>query len=299
MTLYQLECFITLAEFLNFTKAAERLFIAQSALSQQISRLEKKIGVPLFFRDKRSVRLTPAGEIFLKEALCIVNSYNEALRKTRETASGAAGYLRIGFLSACVKSFLPGLIRNLRKEFPNIAFRLEEYSHGALTDALRYDKIDLAFTLNIDINSIPGIRQKIIYTSPLAVVLQKEHPLAKLRGVDLKMLAEEDFIIIDHQESPQIYNWIIQLCARHDFSPRIISRARFIQTVPLLVESSLGISVLPRYFARDASAELCFVKIENDEPTVEVVLAWKASNRNPLVQFFLEALKFEELPQVS
>ncbi|MGB9660770.1 MAG: LysR family transcriptional regulator [Moorellaceae bacterium] len=292
MTLHQLECFIAVAEHMSFTKAAESLLIAQSALSHQISRLEKKIGAPLFFRDRRSVRLTPAGEVFLPEAIRIVNSYQEALQKAREAASGITGNLRIGFLSACVKTFLPRLIKKARTEHPGIKIILEEYSHGALTEALRCGKIDLAFTLNLGLDTIPGAKWITIYSFPETVVLPRVHSLAGRREIDLAALAEENFVTVDYRESPHVFERIIQLCARAGFSPTIINQTRFIQSIPLLVETGVGISILPEYFNLYSSCEVAYIRIK-EKPTVDIVLAWKASNRNPVIPHFLESTRAE------
>ncbi|MGB9660756.1 MAG: LysR family transcriptional regulator [Moorellaceae bacterium] len=297
--LRQLEYFITVAQCLNFTRAAERLFMAQSALSQQISSLESRVGVPLLIRDKRSVRLTTAGEIFLQDAIDIVKRYNEALERARRAAGGLAGSMQIGFLGPSVRAFLPYLVRKFRTAYPEVALKLEEYDHGPLIEALKLGKVDLAFTLNIGLQGVPGVEWRTIYTEPDTVVLRHDHPKAKYSAIDLRLLANENFIVMDRTVSPQGFDRAIHLCTKAGFSPRIVSQTRFIQTILFLVEAGVGISILPRCFESYASSELRFISIIDEEAVHEVVVAWNTSNTNPIISRFLKTMQTEGLIELS
>src|SRR4051794_10340008 len=117
MEIRQLRYFISVAEQLNFTEAAKRLFVAQPSVSQQIASLERSMDVKLFIRDKHSVKLTPAGKVFLNDAIEIVNKSEEALKRAKKAAVGEVGQLSVGFLNAPVKNFLPDLVKEFRKKY--------------------------------------------------------------------------------------------------------------------------------------------------------------------------------------
>ena len=116
MEIRQLRYFISVAEHLNFTEAAKQLFVAQPAVSQQIKSLEKEIGIKLFVRDKHSVQLTPAGKVFLNDAIEMLNRFEDVIKKARKAEIGEVGELSIGFLNAPVKNFLPGLVKDFRRK---------------------------------------------------------------------------------------------------------------------------------------------------------------------------------------
>ena len=130
MEIRQLRYFISVAEQLNFTEAAKRLFVAQPSVSQQIASLERSMDVKLFIRDKHSVKLTPAGKVFLNDAIEIVNKSEEALKRAKKAAIGEVGQLSIGFLNAPVKNFLPDLVKEFRRKYRYIQINLNHYQTG-------------------------------------------------------------------------------------------------------------------------------------------------------------------------
>ena len=128
---------------LNFTEAAKRLFVAQPAVSQQIASLEKELGLKLFVRDKHSVKLPPAGKVFLNDAIEMLNRSEEAIKKAKKAAMGEIGQLSIGFLNAPVKNFLPGLVKNFRGIYPQIQISLNHYQTGQIVEKLRNENLIL------------------------------------------------------------------------------------------------------------------------------------------------------------
>ena len=137
MELRQLRYFIAVAEHLNFTEASKRLFVAQPAVSQQIAGLEKSLGLKLFIRDKHSVKLTPAGRVFLNDAIDLLSRSEEAEKRVKKAASGEVGQLSIGFLNAPVKKFLPHLVKEFRGDFPHIQISLNQYQTGEIVEQER------------------------------------------------------------------------------------------------------------------------------------------------------------------
>ncbi|MCL6479021.1 MAG: LysR family transcriptional regulator [Peptococcaceae bacterium] len=295
MEIRRLRYFISVAEHLNFTKAAKQLFVAQSAVSQQIADLESDLGVKLLIRNKRSVKLTSAGVVFLKEAADIINKYDMAIKKARQTNSGVIGSIKIGFLNSAVKSFLPQVVRKFRHEFPNIDLILTQLNLSEIKKALENGELDIGFTLSLGLKTIPEVLWKRIYTDYSSVVLHAEHPLAYKASIDIATLAKEPFVVISRQVSPEGFNLVLELCANSGFSPRIVSQPPLMETVLFLVEAGIGVSIVPGFARIYANSNLCFIKIEGVEANYDIVVVWKKTNTNPSIAFFLEKLREENL----
>ncbi|SET82524.1 DNA-binding transcriptional regulator, LysR family [Natronincola peptidivorans] len=290
MDIRQLRYFIAVAEHLNFTEAAKHLFVAQSAVSQQIADLEKKIGVQLFERNKRSVRLTSAGSVLLREAISIVTKSEEAIEKTRQAELGIIGSLNIGFLGYSERVFLPYLIRQFRRDYPKIDLHLNQFNHGMLIEALKTGELDIVFTLSFGLDNIGGIKKKSVFTETISVVMHCEHALASQASVQISDLSKERFITVSRQESPQGFNKTLLMCANSGFYPNIVSEPKLLHTVLLLVDAGMGIAILPKSLKLHSSSSLRFIDIEGEKVEDELMIAWKKNNLNPSIPLFLEEL---------
>ncbi|WP_462409516.1 LysR family transcriptional regulator [Neobacillus sp. Marseille-QA0830] len=293
MDIRQLRYFITVAEHLNFTKAANQLYVAQSAISHQIADLEDQLGVKLFIRNKRSVQLTPAGSVFLKEAIEIVDKTSTAVEKAKQTEAGSIGSLSIGFLTVHVKSFLPGVIKRFRELYPKVELQLNHLPSKMLKEALEQGEVDLAFTLPSGLNRIEEIEIQTVAREPYCIVMHKNHPLANHQKIKLSDLASEPFIIHNRHDSPVgSYDFIVHLCEQSGFTPRIVNQPRFVDTVPVLVEAEMGISILPKSFESISSPSLCFIEMDDVKNNdCELVLAWKKNNLNPSIRAFIHTME--------
>ncbi|WP_432664312.1 LysR family transcriptional regulator [Wukongibacter baidiensis] len=291
MDLRQLRYFIAVAEHLNFTEAAKELYIAQSAVSQQIADLEKKLGVQLFIRNKRSVQLTNAGNVLLQEAIHLISRSEEAIKKTRQAELGIIGNLSIGFLGYTEKIFLPYLIRRFRSNYPKIDLHIDQYNHGMLIEALNTGELDMVFTLGFGVDKIGGLERKSILTEKLSIVMYCDHPLADKSSIKISDLTDESFIVLNRKESPQGFNQTLLICANNGFSPNIVSEPRLLSTVLMLVDAGMGIAILPKSLQLNSSPSLRFVDIEGEKDDNELVVAWKKSNTNPSISLFLNELE--------
>ncbi|MBT2653969.1 LysR family transcriptional regulator [Bacillus sp. ISL-18] len=292
MDIRQLRYFITVAEHLNFTKAANQLYVAQSAISHQIADLEEQVGVKLFIRNKRSVQLTPAGAVFLKEAMEIVEKTSGAIEKAKQTDAGVIGNLSIGFLSVHVRSFLPGVIKRFRELYPKVELHLNHFPSKMLKEALEEGEIDIALTQPTGLHRIEEIEIRTVAKERYCIVMNENHPLASRKTIKLVDLETEPFIIHNRHDSPiGSYDFIVHLCEQNGLTPRIVSQPRFVDTVPVLVESEIGISILPKSFEAVSSPSLRFIEIDGMEGhDFELVMAWKKNNLNPSISMFLDVL---------
>lgn len=286
----QLQYFISVAEHLNFTKAAKEHFIAQTAMSQQIMTIEKQLGVKLFIRNNRSVQITPAGHIFLREAKLIVAMTEEAIRKTQYAAAGFVGSLKIGFLGSNEKRFLPEIIRKFRQNYPNISLNFIQDNTETINDYLERDLLDIAFTESYNLHKIHNFECKTLCSDPIGVVLHREHPLATETKINITALTYEPFVAIDSQEYHGAFERMMEFCiTKGGFTPKIVSQHRHPETVLLMIESGVGVTLLPSYFYNAyVNPNLKFVEIEGEGDMVHSIIAWKKECTDPSIQLFLK-----------
>ena len=193
MELRQLRYFLAVAEELHFTHAAERLHVAQPALSQQISQLEREVGVKLLERTSRSVVLTPAGEAFQKRAGIAIEQLERAATDAGTIGRGEAGMLSLGFVSAAVVSILPVVMRWFRQEVPAALIDLRELEPSDQIDAIRQRHLDMGlFHANIH---APELASMVVVREKLIVALPENHPAACKEQVELKTLANETILL--------------------------------------------------------------------------------------------------------
>lgn len=176
MNLRQLEYFIAISETMNFTKAANNLFISQTALTKQIKSLEKELDTLLFNRDSKQISLTDSGKYFLIEAKKIINQVNLSKNNFISYQQGITGNLKIGFLKNLDPNLLVKIISKLNKKYPLLTIELNSYSNHELYQQLESATIDLALTMS---NHDHRYQQILINKYPLVVLVNKKSELAK------------------------------------------------------------------------------------------------------------------------
>jgi len=293
MEMRQLLYFVTVAERLNFTEASRQMFVAQSAVSQQIADLESELKVQLFDRNKRSVKLTPAGNALLKEAIDILNRCDIAAHAAYQAGTGKTGTVNIGFLSSAVRLFLPKVIRKFRQDFPNVDLVLKQLTLNKLKSALESEEIDIGFTVCPELIKTAGIQVETLYNGHNLVLAQIDHPIASKTRVNISSLVDESFIVMSRQESLELYNLAMNLCARHGFIPRIVSYPLLMESVVFLVEAGIGISIVPSFATIYGNTNLRFIEIEGEESGYEVAAVWNKNSLNPCIDYFIETIHKE------
>lgn len=292
MTSFQIKCFLTVAEHLSFTEAANRLFVAQSSLSRNISNLEEELGLQLFIRTKKYVRLTPAGAILFSEFAKLEKQAEEAIAQARKAQANLEGLLRIGIIeNQRSEHFLPQSISSLRKNLPNLKIDLLRGNFKELRDALARNEIDIAMTVDFDIEEYTD--QNVIYQpffiSKGRCVISKYHPLADQEVIQIEDLKEEPLIAISPDISKGACQHLLELCKMHGFTPPQIHYANSIENLILMVESGLGFSVLDENSSIMGSSAVRVIPI-NDQGPLALVAIWHKNNLNPAIPLFINML---------
>ncbi|WP_432174322.1 LysR family transcriptional regulator [Streptomyces sp. Tue6028] len=278
----QLHAFVVLAEELHFGHAAARLDIAQPPLSQQIRRLEDKVGHALFSRTPGRVALTPAGRELLPAARGALTELSDGLAAARAVGSGRAGRLRIGFAASLALTVLPGLLRTFRQQFPDVHLDIREMTTAPQITALHDKVLDIGLLREPPADETE-LSFRTVLNEPFVAVLPSAHPLAAQRTVELAQLADDPFVLLPRAVGPRLYDRITGLCADAGFTPRIAQHAVEWQTVCALVEAGLGVSLAPASIRRIRLKRVAFRRTEPGTARTRVAVAWRSADRNPLV----------------
>ncbi len=288
MELRHLRYFVAVATELNFSRAAETQLVAQPALSTQIADLEHEIGTQLLFRNKRVVRLTAAGVVFLEEARRILAAAEDAKVRALRAASGEVGELSIAFFSAPTMRFLPELVKQYRSSFPKVALRMLELNPDRQIEAFERGEIDIGFTRPLPPGT-RGLATQLLFKEKLMVVLPESHHLAQYRRLKLAQLATQPFVLLERNVAPSLHDSITTACRSAGFSPLIEHAPTLMTTVLMLVAAEQGISIVPEGVQNLRSDGLTFVPIAPKLDSIPLMMCWREQSVSPT------ALEFRKL----
>lgn len=286
--LRHLNYFKALAEELHYRKAAEKLFISQSALSQQIKQLEQYLGHPLFDRNNKRVVLNEAGKLFYKDAVQVIQKMQLAINNVQLLQKGNTGQLGISFVASAMQSVLPVLLKQFNTDCPNIEFHLEELTNKEQLSALEKGDIDLGFMRSNQVGQEMMIKS--VYKETFTLVLPADHPMSALDFKNIGELREEYFILFPNDQSQLYYQQIINLCADQGFTPKLSHRSIHAPTIFKLVENGMGLSIIPTSLATPGNPGVKFIELKNIPQQTELYAVWKKVNDNPALPYLLEML---------
>jgi len=242
MELRQLKYFIEVAKVEHFSMAAETLHVAQSALSRQIGLLEKELGVELFAREGRNVKLTLIGKLFADQALIALKAIDNATQLIEEYLDPEHGTIRIGFPSSIASSTLPTIIAPFKKDHPEVRFHLRQGSYKFLTEGIKNREIDLAFIGPVP-QSDPDLHADILFTESFVALVPKTHPLAEKGSISLTQLWEDTFVLFP--EGFVLRKIVVDACHQAGFRPFVPFEGEDLDAIKGLVSAGIGVTLLP------------------------------------------------------
>ncbi len=287
MELRHLRYFVAVAEELHFGRAAERLGMAQPPLSQQIKGLEQEIGVSLLLRTKRRVRLTGAGEIFLRESRKVLAKAEQAVRAAQHAARGETGELAVGFVSSAVYGKVPSIFNLMRTLYPDVSLTLQDLSSEEQVEAMLAYRLDVGF-VRPPVPTASLLEMRVIWREPLVVVIPRDHRLAKRRMIALEELAEEPFLLIPRYFAPGFYEQLMDHCRRAGFSPKTVQEARSAPTIVNLIAGGMGVSIVPASIRSLQREGVVYRPIAPPAPTTDLAVMWRPEDESPCLRSFLE-----------
>jgi DNA-binding transcriptional LysR family regulator len=290
MELRHLRYFVTVAEELHFGRAAQRLHLSQPPLSMQIKALEQELGARLLERTQRRVALTPAGEVFLKEAREILSRVEQATANAQRAARGEVGELTIGFVTIADYNLLPQTLSTFRACHPGIRLILREATSDVQLQQLIDQRMDVGFIVppvtDERLAVLPLLRE------PLVAALPAQHRLARRRGpLELARLRDLPFILFPRHMAQGLYDGIVSFCRQAGFSPRVEQEAVQMQTIVSLVSSGLGVALIPASLRHLARTGVVYRTLRETGPSTEIALAWRVGDERAALQRFLDVVR--------
>lgn len=291
MELRHLRYFIAVAKNLNFSEASRRLHVAQAAISQTILDLEDELGVKLLSRNRRSVKLTAAGNAFFAEAQGIMLRADGARMAAQRASRGEIGSLRIGFLPCAAGPFLPELIKSYRKQFPNVEVQLRDMNTEQQLKAFDDGKIDIGFSRPFSRERAKEFCSEVVYEDRMEIVLPAGHVLAKKSVVNLKDLSGETFLEYYRRGAPALFSEVISTCRKAGFSPKTILEFEEMSSVILAVESGLGVSLTLGFVRGLLTRDSVVRQINPASSKIPLCAVWPVGPQEPVVESFVKVLR--------
>ena len=285
MEFRQLAYFVAVAEERNFTRAAARIPIAQPAISQQIGRLESELGERLFVRDRRGIRLTPAGEALLPHARAMLADAGHAREAVAALSGLLTGRLAFGFVQPLPDRRLAGLLGAFHRQHPGIELRLIEDETDALLAALATGELDAALIgLGRYDRLPPEVGSRLVAREPVVVAVHPEHPLSGRGSIALQALRDAPMVTLT-SSSKQRSN-LEAACRAAGFTPRIVAETSDLSVTIELIRQQIGVAVLPQS-ALDGAATVTQLSLTRPNLDRRILLVWRPSNSPPAARAFL------------
>ncbi|WP_452231978.1 LysR substrate-binding domain-containing protein [Lacinutrix sp. MEBiC02595] len=290
MTIQQIKYFLALANELHFWKTSEKIFISQSTLSRQIKSLEDELGIQLFERDKRNVKLTDAGKFLQENWTNAINNLDQIQEQAKKIDQGTSGFVSISYPGSIAFSFLPKFLSVLNTNLPDLKLELTEPTDENHEKLLLDYKTDIAF--NRDEIKNANIESLKLYAEPICLVVPNNHWLNNESIQDLSELKNEKFIISGLHQATFFASLLRNLFNKHDFEPKTVIESDFGGMILNLVSKELGISILPYSFKFANTHNVKFIEL-NEE--INLYINWRKKEPNKTIKRLIDYAKNIEI----
>lgn len=283
LELRHLRYFVAVAEERHFSRAAQRLHMAQPPLSQQIRRLEAIVGSQLLVRTSRSVALTPAGAAFLERARRLLAQADESLAEAARIGRGEQGTLDVGFVSSAITLGVPERIQAFRKNFPDVHTRLHEGHTSQIVTWLLRSELDLGVVR--DAEPSPDLTNVPLATEGFVAVVPRYHAHANRQRLNAKALSDEPFVFYPRIAGELAYRRNLQPCVDAGYEPRIVQEATNWVTVFHLVGAGVGVTIAPASAAEIRPSTVASIPLTGPARS-EVQLVTRAHDDRTVIRNF-------------
>lgn len=289
--LRHLRYFVTVAELLNFTKAAQRLRVAQPALSRQIRDLEDELGVKLLERNSRAAKLTDAGAAFLAEAQAVLQRVADAANLARAVARGERGEIHVGYAPSLTIELLPCALHTFHNEAPGVQVRLHDLSSEEMLRDLGDGRLHLSLIARPSEHALRGLSFELLREYPICVAMPQTHRLARAREVELDEIANEPLVAYARSDYPEYHATLAELFAKTGRPPRIAEEHDSATSLIAAVEIGRGLAIVPSCLGMLAGARLKFRPLHPAPPPIQLGAAFDAQRMSGAAARFLAAAR--------
>ena len=291
LDLRQLRYFVAVAETEHVGQAAERLHVSQSPLSRQIARLEGELGLVLFERDRKRLRLTADGRTFLSETRALLRHADRLEGLGRRLGRGEEGGRCVGYVDEAMHTgVLPDALRRLRGDRPNVHVALYDLSPHEQLEGLRQRSLDIALVCAPPEQDDPDLTGSLLVSEPLLLALPSGHELADRETIAATDLEQQPWIAIENTQIPDWRDAFLSGTARAGFTPKVTLEAAEPLSALGLVASGLGLALVQRSMARGAQDGVVIRELPWYEQSVPLWAAWHRIDLRPLVTAFRETV---------
>ncbi len=288
MELRHLRYFLAVAREENVSRAALRLHVSQPPLSRQIRQLEEELGVALFTRGPKSMRLTEAGRLFVAEAEAVLERAASAIATVRAAASGGRGTLRIGYAPSLTVEILPEILRRFEAEWPLLNVELHDLATQEMVEGLREGGLHLALVAHPGKRALAGIAFHELIRYRACIAVPPGHRLAGCKEVSIAALEGEKLVAFARAEYPEYYDWLGVLYRESVTQPAIAQEYDSATSLMAAVEAGRGIAFVREGFEVLAGRRLAIVPLEASAPPVILGIASSREDLNPSAGPFLQ-----------
>ncbi|MBV7483322.1 LysR family transcriptional regulator [Bordetella sp. BOR01] len=289
MNLRHVRYFVTLAEELNFTRAAARCHIEQAPFSRAIRTLERELGLTLLIRNTRNAELTPAGRLFCEAAKVALQELELGARRARRAQDGATGQLTIAHVGSTVYELLPSIIRMFKHTYPLVDLRIRQMTTREQIPAIIAGDIDVGFVrVEPENDQLETVR---LFFEPFVCAISDWHPLASREALALAELAPLPFITLMRSPAPSLHQQVLDLCRKAGFEPKIAQEVEQIESTVGLVSSGIGVALVPASLRRLSIRSVCYVPLSDVAEQVEVWLTWPRGHVSSVARAFVQCAR--------
>lgn len=291
MNIRQLRYFCEVVEAGSAAHAAEKLFVAPTAISMQLSQLEQHLGGELFDRSRRPMELTSLGRFFYPRAKELLSQANRLDNEARGIATGQRGWLGIGFVRSALFSILPNAIRQFRESFPDVHLDLIEVLSEYQPTQLRQGRIDIGISRFIGPSEVAtDLKNTVILDEPFVAAIPIGHPLAKQPVVSAADLVTEPFILYPKDSRSPFGTRMLAVMEESAGTPEVAHEAIEIHTALALVGAGLGVTLVGKSIAANNRSDVAFLPVDGIDTGTSVVAVTRRNEENKLVEALLKIL---------
>ncbi len=284
MELRHLRSFLSVAETLNFSRAAERQHLSQPALSRQVQELELDLGVGLFTRDKGKVELTDAGRALIEHARELLARSENAATHVQAVARGECATVEVGYAPSLAVQLLPLVHERMAQSHPSMNLRMHDMSSDEMNAGLKGGTLHLAYTVGASVLAEAGVVKETLVSYPVCVAMSRTHAWAKRKHVLLHDLVATPLLGYARSAYPEYPRWVETLFHASKTKPRITSEFDSVSSLLLRLEAGTGVALVPWSFACHGAERIVLKPLSPDPTPLDLVMCWKRGHDSPAMK---------------
>jgi DNA-binding transcriptional LysR family regulator len=286
MNIQQIKNFLQLSKELHYWNTAGKINITQSALSRQIKALEEEVGVSLFVRNKRNVKLSAAGEFLADKWNMLLDDLEHVNSFARKINQGETGHISIAHPDSISASLLPDFMVRVAESYPELTVELLQLLYENIEESLRDYKIDLAFTRQV--SSSPGISSRKLQSEPVALFIPDKHPFVDYNDISPESLANQRFMLPVAKRQSHYFLFLQKIFSAYGIKPRLIYESDFGSSILGLISHGLGVAILPIGFASHGTPGIRVIVLPFHS---DLFISWRTDDNSPALLNLLDMLK--------